>query len=113
MDIILPRTTDRQDDDEQFCPDCFAGTESSERHEKCVAPLDQLADMHQRELHHFETEQKFAELCDAIEQALRVGAGSYVGHPNHWSLQERRDAVWRGRLRAVLSDFDERPGSDS
>jgi hypothetical protein len=25
------------EDDEEFCPDCFAGMESSEHHEKCEA----------------------------------------------------------------------------
>lgn len=31
------------EDDEGFCPICLAGTESSEHHEKCIAPLDQIA----------------------------------------------------------------------
>jgi len=31
-----------QADDEQFCPDCFAGLGSSEHHAECVAPLDQI-----------------------------------------------------------------------
>ena len=29
-------------DDEDFCPTCRAGMESSEHHEMCVAPLDQI-----------------------------------------------------------------------
>lgn len=32
------------DDDERFCPECFAGMESSEHHEKCVTPSDGSAD---------------------------------------------------------------------
>lgn len=32
------------EDDEEFCPDCLAGMESSEHHEKCVAPLDHADD---------------------------------------------------------------------
>lgn len=38
-------------DPEEFCPDCFAGMESSQHHEKCVAPLDQIegaSDEHRR-----------------------------------------------------------------
>jgi len=29
--------SEENDDTEEFCPDCFAGTESSEHHEKCEA----------------------------------------------------------------------------
>lgn len=31
-------------DDEQFCPSCFAGIESPQHHELCVAPIDTLRD---------------------------------------------------------------------
>lgn len=31
-------------DDEQFCPDCFAGMESSEHQEKCVWPAERAED---------------------------------------------------------------------
>lgn len=35
---------DPEGDDEEFCPDCFAGTESCEHHERCVAPARELED---------------------------------------------------------------------
>jgi len=31
-----------REDDEEFCPDCFAGLGSSEHHAECIAPLDQI-----------------------------------------------------------------------
>jgi hypothetical protein len=31
-------------DDEQFCPTCFAGVDSSEHHAKCVRPLEVAED---------------------------------------------------------------------
>lgn len=44
MATMMPPPTDMQEDDERFCSTCFAGMTSSEHHEKCVAPLDQLDD---------------------------------------------------------------------
>lgn len=39
---IVPPPSSEFEDNEEFCPDCFAGMESSEHHEECVAPLDQF-----------------------------------------------------------------------
>lgn len=54
VDAILPevlamleeaRADDGEDEDpEQFCDTCFAGLESSEHHEKCVAPAELAED---------------------------------------------------------------------
>lgn len=38
----FPEATAYGEDDEEFCPTCRAGVQSSEHHEKCVAPLDQI-----------------------------------------------------------------------
>lgn len=43
MPSVPPPSSDIQDD-EEFCSDCFAGLTSSQHHEECIAPLDQLED---------------------------------------------------------------------
>lgn len=37
----------------------------------------------------------------------RYDDGRYVGHPNTWSLQERRDSMWRARLERRADDIVE------
>lgn len=37
----------------------------------------------------------------------RYDDGRYIGHPNTWSLQERRDSMWRARLERRADDIME------
>lgn len=45
MPSIVPPPTNPQDDDEQFCPECFAGIESSQHHQACIRPTEVLGDI--------------------------------------------------------------------